>query len=39
MLRMLGGLAPAYRALAGEIVRSVERAIAETAVDSGSRPE
>ncbi len=39
MLRMLGGLAPAHRALAGEIVRSVERAVAETAVDSGSRPE
>ena len=39
MQRMLGGLAPAYRSLAGEIVRSVERAVAETAVDSGSRPE
>ena len=39
MLRMLGGLAPAHRSLAGEIVRSVERAVAETAVDSGSRPE
>lgn len=39
MQRMLGGLAPAYRSLAGEIVRSVERAVAETAVDSGPRPE
>lgn len=39
MQRMLGGLAPAHRSLAGEIVRSVERAVAETAVDSGSRPE
>ena len=39
MRRMLGGLALAYRALAAEIVRSVEHAIAETAVDSGSRPE
>ena len=39
MLRMLGGLAPAHRSLAGEIVRSVERAVAETAVDSGSSPE
>ena len=39
MQRMLGGLALAHRALAGEIVRSVERAVAETAVDSGSRPE
>ncbi len=29
MQRMLGGLAPAYRALAGEIIRSVERAIGE----------
>ena len=31
MQRLLGGLAPAYRALAGEIVRGVEHAIAETA--------
>ncbi len=39
MQRMLGGLAPAYRDLAREVIRSVERAIAETALDSGSRPE
>ena len=39
MQRMLGGLALAYRALAGEVVRGVEYAIVETAVDSGSRPE
>jgi len=39
MLGTLGGLAPAYRALAGEVVRGVEYVIVETAVDSGSRPE
>lgn len=39
MQRMLGGLAPAYRALAGEVVRGVEYVIVETAVDSGSRLE
>ena len=39
MQRMLSGLAPAHWSLAGEVVRSVERAVAETAVDSGSRPE
>ncbi len=33
MQRLLGGLAPAYRALAGEIIRSMEHAIAETASD------
>ena len=37
--RMLGGLAPEYRVLAASIIRSVEHAIAETAVDSGSGPE
>ena len=39
MQRMLGGLALAYRALAGEVVRGVEHAIVETVVDSGSRLE
>ena len=39
MQRLLGGLAPAYRALAGEIIRSVEHAIAGMVMDSGSRPE
>ena len=39
MQRLLGGLALAYRALAGEIIRSVEHAIAGMVMDSGSRPE
>ena len=37
--RMLGGLAPEYRVLAEEVIGSVEHAIAEMALDSGSRPE
>ncbi len=39
MQRMLGGLAPEHRVLAREVIRSVDGAMAETALDSGPRPE